>query len=290
MAWETRARGGRYYCRSHRIGGRVVRDYVGRGPFAELIAADDAAQRAERAAVAASRHAQRATLAAADASLAAFSKTLDRLAAAALTMAGYHRHHRGEWRRRRMSAGGTGTSTALGLAGGLEQVVDGEVAVRDILSDLMRQADEGDPNAMEQVARVLNAGHGAWEAIADLGLSAERAWLALAAGEQVLLREALRRKLEALKVEVAGPAPTALEQLLAERVAICWLATQEADYVAAQFFREGGTQVQARYVEERQERAQRRYLAAIKALAQVRRLLTPMVQLNVAERQVNITR
>ncbi len=290
MAWETRAGAGPYYTRSRKVGGRVVREYVGRGPLAELIAADDAAQRAERAAAAASRQAQRAILAAADAPLVAFSNVLDGLAAATLTTAGYHRHHRGEWRRRRVSAGSTGTSTTLGLAGGVEQIADGQVPVGMILSDLMRQADEGDRNAMELVARVLDAGHGAWEAIADLGLSAERAWLDLAAGEQVLLREALRRKLASLKTEVAGPAATSLEQLLAERIAVCWLAVQEADHVAARFFREGGTQAEARFVEERQERAQRRYLAAVKALAQVRRLVTPVVQLNVAGRQVNIAR
>jgi hypothetical protein len=34
--------------------------------------------------------------------------------------------------------------------------------------------------------------------------------------------------------------------------------------------------------------AQRRYLAAFRSLAQVRRLLTPMVQVNIAERQVNL--
>ena len=36
--------------------------------------------------------------------------------------------------------------------------------------------------------------------------------------------------------------------------------------------------------------AQRRYLAAIKALATVRRLLTPAVQVNTADQQVNISR
>ncbi len=39
------------------------------------------------------------------------------------------------------------------------------------------------------------------------------------------------------------------------------------------------------YHQRRCERAQRRYLAAIKSLAQVRRLIIPMVQVNIARQQ-----
>ena len=37
MGWEIRERGGRYYTRSRKFGGRVVREYIGGGSIAALI-------------------------------------------------------------------------------------------------------------------------------------------------------------------------------------------------------------------------------------------------------------
>jgi len=101
VAWETRARGGRYYTRSRRVTGRVVREYLGTGPFAEALARQDAAAR--------DQHRERAdeerALCESDAALTALVDDLiestDALAAAVLVLTGYHQHHRGEWRRRR---------------------------------------------------------------------------------------------------------------------------------------------------------------------------------------------
>lgn len=104
MGWETRQRGGRYYTRSRRVGGRVVREYVGAGRVAELAAMFDAAERREREAVRDSLRQAQASDTPAFAALADLGTVLDGLAAAFLIGAGYHRHHRGEWRRRRHGA------------------------------------------------------------------------------------------------------------------------------------------------------------------------------------------
>lgn len=98
MAWEGRARGGRYYTRSRRVGGRVVREYIGAGPVGELAAALDQLDQAEREAARQAWQAERAAVLAAAADVTAFGRLVDDALALALTDAGLH-NHRGEWRR-----------------------------------------------------------------------------------------------------------------------------------------------------------------------------------------------
>jgi hypothetical protein len=101
MAWETRRNGRRYYYRARRIGGRVVKEYVGAGLGADLAAAEEAAKVRQAAKRAEERRADRHRLAAADDVLAALDAITDTLTRATLTAAGYHQHHRGAWRKRR---------------------------------------------------------------------------------------------------------------------------------------------------------------------------------------------
>jgi hypothetical protein len=97
MGWESRQRGGRYYTRSKKVNGRVVREYVGTGEPAELAARRDADARQGREA----RRVVREELAALDAPLDDLAEVTDLLARAALAAAGYRQHRRGEWRKRR---------------------------------------------------------------------------------------------------------------------------------------------------------------------------------------------
>ncbi len=101
MAWETRQRGGRYYTRSKKIGGRVIREYVGTGFVGQLAAAADERERAQRQAQQAAWRAEQEQIESAIAPLEKFCEVVETLAQASLLLAGYHRHHRGEWRRKR---------------------------------------------------------------------------------------------------------------------------------------------------------------------------------------------
>ena len=97
MGWDQ----GRYYTRSRKVNGRVVREYLGTGWVAELAAHLDALDRERRRLQALDLRQQKAELAALDADIQALIETTDLAARAALLAAGYHQHKRGEWRKKR---------------------------------------------------------------------------------------------------------------------------------------------------------------------------------------------
>jgi hypothetical protein len=101
MAWETRKGRGRYYTRTVRRGGRVVREYVGAGEVAELVASVDQATRACRRDELQARRLERVALEAVEAGVVEVCRVADLLARLALVATGHHQHHRGAWRRKR---------------------------------------------------------------------------------------------------------------------------------------------------------------------------------------------
>lgn len=97
MGWDK----GRYYTRSRKVNGRVVREYLGTGEFAELAAELDHAERERLEDERAARQAEKAQLSGLDADLNAMTELTRLAASAALLAAGFHQHKRGEWRRKR---------------------------------------------------------------------------------------------------------------------------------------------------------------------------------------------
>jgi len=125
--------------------------------------------------------------------------------------------------------------------------------------------------------------------VAGLQGNAERSWLDLMVPPETgraFTREGIRRELERVRTDAAGPTPSPLERVLADRVALCWIAAMHADTQYAQRLADGMTWADSEYHQRRCERAQRQLLKAVQTLATVRRLLTPAVQLNVAENQI----
>ena len=94
MAWETRGSSGRYYYRSRKIDGRVIREYCGTGIKGELAHLQDSVKRAKRKLWRAKQH----NLYTIDESLKDLDVLCGDLTTGFLKASGYFQH-RGEWRR-----------------------------------------------------------------------------------------------------------------------------------------------------------------------------------------------
>ncbi len=148
------------------------------------------------------------------------------------------------------------------------------------LTQLVHRGMTGDRTVLPAIRQLLETRPALWREVDSLTARVEQAWMALLAGPDLVAQEILVRQLQTLKQELEGPQPTPLERLLIERIAVCWLQVQHADLVATRHRQRSET-----WVQQRQDRLQGRLLAAVKALAQVRKLLRPgpMVQVNIAQ-------
>ena len=81
--------------------------------------------------------------------------------------------------------------------------------------------------------------------------------------------------------------PAGLNGSIRERVVCCWILATYADAMYAQGMA-GRPWAADECLQRRQDRTQRRLAHACKALAQIRKLLGPNIQINVAEQQVNV--
>jgi hypothetical protein len=138
---------------------------------------------------------------------------------------------------------------------------------------LLERAEKGDHSVVPELHRALDADVALWRQYGDLALHAEAALGMLAAGTNLLLAESLKRKVQAMKDEVGGEAPSPLDRLLAARVAMTWMETAYFDALVAQSA--GASEARLKMLLGQQDAAHRRHLSAIKTLATVRKLLIP---------------
>ena len=101
------------------------------------------------------------------------------------------------------------------------------------------------------------------------------------------MQEGLTKKLADMRADLCGPDPTPLERQLVERVVLCWLSLHDAELRCALI--SDAAPDQGEYWQRRVNQAHKRYLAAVKTLAMIRKLAIPVIigQLNIANKQVN---
>ena len=100
MGWELR-NGRPYYYRKERVGGSVVSRYVGNGETANLIAAMESSSKGALTALRALKENEQEEAKEREKEFAAYFADVEAVFQQAMTAAGYHRHKRGEWRKRR---------------------------------------------------------------------------------------------------------------------------------------------------------------------------------------------
>lgn len=157
---------------------------------------------------------------------------------------------------------------------------------KDELEALTDRAQKGDKTALPALRELLKdpALVNAWGG--DLAQQAQMALIHKFTGQNLLFQETLPRKLGLMRDELAGPSPTPLERLLVERIVTCWLHLHHLEVIYGN--KESMTLSLGIYYERCISSAQKRYLAAIKTLAVVRKLAVPVLQVNIAKKQVNV--
>jgi hypothetical protein len=141
---------------------------------------------------------------------------------------------------------------------------------------ILERAQAGDETVLPELKKLLDSAPKLWQQLGDLGVHAEQALLGLIGGKSLLAREIIERKIAAITIELSGPNPSALERILAERAALAWAAVSFAEINLSCMEKQAKVPLQQRNHAMRfLDRANYRFLASLKAIALVRKLLKP---------------
>jgi hypothetical protein len=292
MAWEKRG-SCRYYYRVAKVGGRVVREYFGKGSLAEIAADIDDLARIRRLAAAADaadeRERNKKEIKKWVRQLDKVSRTAEAFATLALAAAGFHRHKRGEWRKKMTQPSLPGPMPDM-VKALLPRAAKGKAGdhgpFEEAVRDLIKRARSGDKTVLPAVTWLF-AQHlpPEWVPAGDVPGTVCYHLARRVTGDDLLRREAARAMCEQVEESLVGKDAPVIERLLAQRAAICWLATYVADLEALQA---PDTLAAARYHAALQNAAQKRFLACLRALAVVRRLAVPVLLKKVAQLNINL--
>jgi hypothetical protein len=175
----------------------------------------------------------------------------------------------------------------------LELTDDARARIEE-LKALSDKAEDGDQGARRELRRaVRKSAPEVIDRCSDIARTYRWIVADTSSGQDPLKQEAIVEQARRMASEIAGENPTPLEVLLAERIASLWVLVEAQEALLSATYRRGQKKpVGPAYVIQMckiQESVNRRYLAAMKALAQVRRLQanTPGIQFNT---QINVER
>ena len=149
-----------------------------------------------------------------------------------------------------------------------DQTVEGR-QLRTYLTRLAR----GETNVLPEFRTWLKQNQHICSAGTNLARQAEQAALALFAGPDPVCQQIMSGRLAELKLDLGGPEPSPLEQLLIDRIALDWILLHLLDNAALPNSSGGPIPLSGSFLEKSYGQVYRRYLKSIKSLAQVGRLL-----------------
>lgn len=307
MGWEVRS--GRWYLyRNERVGGRRVKVYLTRAsqPAAAVLLEHALGtwhrRRAEGREAARTASAElRARVTGLLREVSDANAELSRAAGAVLAAAGFHRHHRGEWRMKRKPSGpdkegrtaGRRADAAVELQPGERPGVPADTPPPLVeyapptwhpgAADLFVKARAGDKAAQKELRGWLLTTPNQLDWYGDLGMRATQVLVARATGGDPVWQAAVEEKVKAMTAELLGPSPTLLDRLLVRRVVNAWVAVHALELEQA--INPPARPRDRAYLEAAVGRASKRMTQAVSELARVRRLKLPPVLVTVSPPQ-----
>lgn len=159
------------------------------------------------------------------------------------------------------------------------------------LLDLCGDEETAKKSDIRELRKYLEETPVLWKAAGDLEENARSKLLSgpMSPAMRMTTQTGLQEMGKELGIETASP----LEKLLISQIITCWLDHSLTEYKYAAISNMSLSIKEKAYYDQRINSSQRRYLRAVESLARVKRLLRPVlppVQLNIAEKQVNITK
>jgi hypothetical protein len=257
------------------VGGRVVNEYVGSGPIIETQARLDALKVEE---LRVERHFNAEQIEVWGETDQQFKDAFDVVSAvlgATFELAGYHRHARGHWRKKRQK-------TEMAEPKTLSKITPPS---KGDVSEFVALAQRGDPEAARQALALVRGNENERELIGvfvDVGAKLQRHMAEQMGLKGPFLARAFERQLEIMREDLGATNAPALEKMLIERVISCWL---QVGQIETEMANQAHPQL-LEALDRRLQRAHKRHLTAIKALADVRKV-NLSIQINLANQQVN---
>lgn len=145
--------------------------------------------------------------------------------------------------------------------------------VRAEVQEVVARAKRGDAAVVPRLRELLARYPVLWERHGDLAAQVELSWVALAAGDDLRLRESLVLYANKLRAELTRPSAPPVEKLLVDRVVATWLQLGYFSGVEAADLDQQASPRLLEYRGRRQALAQQLHEKAVAALLLVQKLL-----------------